>query len=300
VQAVGEVSTFLFTAYYLVQLFADDCIESELFVDLIAVDYQNLGCGTAGGIAFDFLLAEIVSGRYDLDVRSTVSGVSLYQASWNVPSLTFSATVSSTAATTGETVGVVSTFGLGLGGPDGYVRRGTLTVDGGTPISTPLVVEIYSPAYLAFFGLTPTSDYETFTTTTSISFGSVGTKSVSIGFDDLLFASSTTASMTVTDPALAQIADLREQLNRSTARVVQLESSGTAISGLLAIAALIVAVLAIVLGLVALRASRRGPPGPPTPTVVPTIPQAPIQPIAPSPPPAWPPEGPPPPPSGPP
>jgi len=200
--------------------------------------------------------------------------------SWLLPALTLSVSSTTSTASTGELVGVTATFGLGVDGSDAYFRRGTLTVDAGEPFSTQVAVEILSARYLAFFLLDPVSDFETYSMTLPLSFGTSGTKSMSVTFNDMVHSLSRTTSLVVPDPNQAnitaledEIAELRDKLNRSKSRVAQLEVSGASVGSVLPIAALALGIVGVLVAILALRATRRtrppvspGPPMPPAPT----------------------------------
>ncbi|MGQ0796661.1 MAG: hypothetical protein ACT4OI_02165 [Methanobacteriota archaeon] len=305
VDAVSEVTTFFFTTYYSLGLTQDDCIEVLLLQGVILADRFDVGCGSAGAFAFGFLFADVAPGGYTFEVRSTSTTDVLFSRSWILPALTMTVDLSASTADTGDLVGVTATFGMAFDGPDAYLRRGTLTVDAGEPFSTSVAIEILSPVYLAFFGLEPVSDFETYAATVPLAFGTAGTKSVGVTFDDTVHALSRTTRLVVSDPnegeiaALEdEIAELRDELNRSKSRVTTLEASASALGSLLSIAALVLGALAVVVAVLALRATRRvRPPIPPEPRA--PTPAAVWSMAPPSAPPA-PPEGPPPPPAEPP
>ena len=229
--SVGEAFTFVFVSYFVFTLLATECVEARLYRDLAIQSSFQYPCAGAGATAFDFLSAEIDSGTYTLELYSYLTNGPIYTRSWDLPSLTLDAAVVPTSGTTGESFGAQATFRIAPGGPDAYVRRGTLTVDGDETFSMPMTVELYTPADLAFFGITPTSNYETYAATLPISFGSPGTRTVIVRYADSLHALSGSMSVSVSDPVGAnvtelqsELAALRDELSTSRDQVAQLQS----------------------------------------------------------------------------
>lgn len=272
--SVGEVSVFGFVAWYDFVLLAPDCIQTRILLSSVVQSSFDYGCGTTGDRAFDGLFAPLDAGRYTLEIESTSTTQLLYTRSWTVPAITMTASVTPTTASAGDSVVVSVVFGLVPGGPDAYTTRGRLTVDAGGVFAQDITVTLFSARDLDFWTGQPTSAYETFTAALPVSFGTVGSQSVGIEYQDAAHAFVETRTVSVTDPTSDEVRRLRSEFAGGTGAL------------LLALALGLVGIGVGTLGILTARRALRAlapPPQPPSPPVAAYFPPAAGPPVGPPP-----------------
>jgi len=210
--SVGYAYGLSFEADYSFTWSAYDCIEARLYFNSVLQASHDNGCAWSG-FGYGYLYTNLASGTYLLQLWSYFNNMQEYARSWVLPGTTLTAKLSQSTANTGDTVGVMATLGLSPTGPDLYYNIGTMTVSAGYDLSQQVVVEVLSPHYFSYFGSTPVPSLETYTSLTTLSFGSAGSKTISVTYSDLLQTASVTTSVTVTDPLATQIASINQRLN---------------------------------------------------------------------------------------
>jgi hypothetical protein len=209
--SVGFLSPFYFESDYVFTWVAYDCIEARLYYNAVLQTSESIGC-YSGGTWVGYLDAAPGSGTYQLQLWSTYYSVSEYSRSWTTPGFAMSVSASSSTANVGDTVGINAKLTLSVSGPDYFSDSGSLNVSAVSTVTQDVAFTIVSAHYLSYYGLAQSPLYGEVTFLVPISFGTAGTKSISVQYADPFGSASGSLSVTIADPRAAQIAAIQAEL----------------------------------------------------------------------------------------
>ncbi len=222
--AVGYMVTgSYFESDYVFTYTASDCIEATLSLNGALQSSYNVGCNSTG-TWYGYLYAPPAAGTWTFQLVSTLTSAVEFSKSWVTPGFVMTVTSSATAASVGDTVGIDAMFTLAANGPDYLYDFGALGVTGNTTLAQDVYITMVSAHYLTYYGITANPLYGETVVMVPVSFGTAGSKTISVAYVDPYTVATGSVSLTVSDPNSARLANLQSQLNATQQNLSRLQS----------------------------------------------------------------------------